>query len=229
MAVRKRWQSTRVESDVARSTPRETAQMRCCSRLVSSFRLTFCRPPLIRGMGLAVRGVQEMLFKKAAAPEPCDEAPCGTGMAYLQPTYKRTVNEHAWHIPRMIACMHARQACSSGMHDACATPANFPTCAHRRPTLCTAPSTELRRGMTLVPTKCSVYTLSSTPPPPNPTTSTSGEAVRTLTAVQCVDTEGSATCDGVPCHRPISCVSRVADRAHPLTPACLRAITQASR
>ena len=172
LAVRKRWQSTRVESDIARSTPRETAQMRCCSRLVSSFRLTFCRPPLIRGMGLAVRGVQEMLFKKAAAPEPCDEAPCGTGMAYLQPTYKRTVNEHAWHIPRMIACMHARQACSSGMHDACATPANFPTCAHRRPTLCTAPSTALRRGVTLVPTKCSVYTLSSTPPPPNPTTST---------------------------------------------------------
>ena len=116
LAVRKRWQSTRVESDVARSTPRETAQMRCCSRLVSSFRLTSCRPPLIRGMGLAVRCVQEMLFKKAAAPEPCDEAPCGTGMAYLQPTYKRTVNEHAWHVPRMLACMlacmHARQACT---------------------------------------------------------------------------------------------------------------------
>merc|ERR1712216_1095584 len=92
LAVRKRWQSTRDESDVARSTPRETTQMRCCSRLVSSFRLTFCRPPLIRGMGLAVRCVQEMLFKKAAAPEPCDEAPCGTGMAYLQPTYKRTAD-----------------------------------------------------------------------------------------------------------------------------------------
>ena len=130
-------------------------------------------------MGLAVRCVQEMLFKKAAAPEPCDEAPCGTGMAYLQPTYKRTVNEHAWHVPRMHACMHARQACSSSMHDACATRANFPTCAQRRPTLCTAPSTELRRGMTLVPTKCSVYTPSSTPPP-NPTTSTSGEAVNSF-------------------------------------------------
>ena len=183
-------------------------------------------------MGLAVRCLQEMLFKKAAAPEPCDEAPCGTGMAYLQPTYKRTVRFTRIPTASLItlgtphACMHA---CSSSMHDACAHRANFPTCAQRRPTLCTEPSTELRRGMTLVPTKCSVYTLSSTPPPPNPTTSTSGEAVRTLTAVQCVDTEGSATCDGVPCHRPISCVSRVADRAHPLTPACLRAITQASR
>merc|ERR1712216_864655 len=187
LAVRKRWQSTRDESDVARSTPRETTQMRCCSRLVSSFRLTFCRPPLIRGMGLAVRCVQEMLFKKAAAPEPCDEAPCGTGMAYLQPTYKRTAD----------IVHRAEYGTAQGDH--------------------------------VVPTKCSVYTPSSTPPPPNPTTSTSGEAVRRLTAVQCVDTEGSATCDGVPCHRPISCVSRVADRAHPLTPACLRAITQASR
>jgi len=41
---------------------------------------------------LQCRMLAEMLFKKAAAPEPCDEAPCGTGMAYLQPTYKRTAD-----------------------------------------------------------------------------------------------------------------------------------------
>ena len=36
--------------------------------------------------------MQEMLFKKHHPAPECDQAPCGTGMHYLAPSYDRTVS-----------------------------------------------------------------------------------------------------------------------------------------
>ena len=36
--------------------------------------------------------MQEMLFKKHKPAPECDQAPCGTGMHYLAPSYDRTVS-----------------------------------------------------------------------------------------------------------------------------------------
>ena len=38
--------------------------------------------------------IMEMLFKKKMAQPACDEAPCGTGMHYLAPSYQRVVSAH---------------------------------------------------------------------------------------------------------------------------------------
>ena len=38
--------------------------------------------------------IMEMLFKKKMAQPECDEAPCGTGMHYLAPSYKRVVSAY---------------------------------------------------------------------------------------------------------------------------------------
>mmetsp|Transcript_39242 Transcript_39242/g.123765 ORF Transcript_39242/g.123765 Transcript_39242/m.123765 type:complete len:81 (+) Transcript_39242:42-284(+) len=36
--------------------------------------------------------VFSMLFHKKVKAAPCDQAPCGTGMSYLAPSYKRTAS-----------------------------------------------------------------------------------------------------------------------------------------
>jgi hypothetical protein len=78
-----------------------------------------------------------LFAKKVAAPK-CDQAPCGTGMHYLAPTYKRTVSDP-------YPCTH-----SSVQWLPRRTLTRSCLC---RLTLCTARSSELLKAMTSVPTR----------------------------------------------------------------------------